>query len=96
MELNVGYIVASIDLVIGVMVVVLSSISSRRLKGGTLAWLSKIFMVCGIFYVIHAGVEVLGLGEDLYAVSALVATLLLGFCMVILDITTKMLGGSHE
>jgi hypothetical protein len=78
------------------MVVILAGISRSRLGGGVLSWTAALFLVCGVFYVVHAGVEVAGLGEELYAITALVATLLLAFCMVIIDITTKMLGGSNE
>lgn len=91
MTLDVGYVVAGIDLLVGIIIVILASTAAVRLKGSTLFWSSALLLGTGILFVAHAGVEVFGLGEELYVVTALVATLLLAFTMVIIDITTKML-----
>lgn len=90
--MEVGYIIAGVDLVIGIIVVILSIISTSRLKGGILAWVSRAFMILALLFVTHAGVEIFGFGEELYAISALVATLMLAFCMVIIDIATQGAG----
>lgn len=92
MALDVGYVIAGIDLVVGLVILVLASITAKRLKGSTLYWTAALFLITGILFVVHAFVEVAGLGEGLYSVTALVATLLLAFTMVIIDITISMLG----
>ena len=90
--MDIGYLIAGLDLVIGIVVVILSIISTVRLKGGLLAWVSKAFMILALLFVTHAGIEIFGFGKELYAISALVATLVLAFCMVIIDIATEQLG----
>ena len=90
--MDIGYVIATIDLLVGIVVLYLASVSARRLKGSALYWSSVLFMLTGVFYVVHAGVEIFGFGEELYAVTALVATLFLFFTMIIVDITTSLLG----
>ncbi len=90
--MSVGYLIALIDLVVGVIVVYLGVVSARGLRGSTLFWSSVFYLATGAFFVIHAGVEVAGLGEELYAVTALVATIFLMSTMVIVDITIGLLG----
>ncbi|MEE8168336.1 MAG: hypothetical protein V3T58_05645 [Candidatus Hydrothermarchaeales archaeon] len=89
---NIEYLIAGIGLVVGVITVILASITAKKLKGGTLYWSSLLLLVTGLVFVVHAGIEVAGLGRELYAVTSLVATLLLGFTLVIIDITTQKLG----
>ncbi|MCX9011644.1 MAG: hypothetical protein OIN66_11055 [Candidatus Methanoperedens sp.] len=92
MELEIGFVIAGIDLVIGLAIFILAGVSAKRLKGGTLYWSAAFFFLTGVIFVIRAAIEVLELGSLLYAISALLMTLLLAFTMVIIDITTKMLG----
>ncbi len=92
MEFEIGYVIAGIDLVIGIAIFILAGISAKRLKGGTLYWSAAFFFLTGIIFVIRAAIEVLELGDLLYATSALLMTLLLAFTMVMIDITTRMLG----
>lgn len=97
MELNVGTVIAGIDLVVGIVIVflyvkILGSLTRKQLKGSTMYWASTLLFLTAFIYVIHAGVEVAGLGEGLYAVTGLVATILLGFTLVVIDIITQMLG----
>ncbi len=90
--MDVGLVIAAIDLVVGVVVAALTVITARRLRGGTLAWVAYALFTAGILFVTHAAVEVLGFGEELYAVTALVATLVLAFAVVIVSITLSVLG----
>lgn len=90
--MDVGYVIAALDFAVAILVVALMTVSARRLRGGTLAWVSYAVLVAGVLYAVHAGVEILGLGEDLYAVTALVATLVLSFAVVIVNITLTILG----
>ncbi|SNQ58983.1 hypothetical protein [Candidatus Methanoperedens nitratireducens] len=97
MELNAGTVIAGIDLVVGIVIVflyvkILGSLTRKQLKGSTMYWASTLLFLTAFIYVIHAGVEVAGLGEGLYAVTGLVATILLGFTLVVIDIITQMLG----
>jgi len=92
MNFDIGYIIAGVDLFVGIIILILLSITTQRLKGSTLFWTSLLFLITGIIYVVHALVEVGGYGEGLYAVTGLIATLLLAFTMVIIDITTRLLG----
>jgi hypothetical protein len=92
MEFDVGYVIAGIDLVVGLVILYLASITAHRLKGSTLYWTAVLFLITGVLFVVHAAVELAGLGEGLYGVTALVATLMLAFTMVIIDITISMLG----
>ncbi len=90
--MEVGEVVAIVDLIVGVMVIILGTMAYQNLKGGVLAWAPLFLTVTGIVYVVHAGTEVLGYGEGLYAVTGLVATLVLAFTMIIFGITLKLLG----
>jgi hypothetical protein len=92
MVFEIGYVIAGIDLVIGIAIFILAGISAKRLQGGTLYWSAAFFFLTGVIFVIRAAIEVLELGDLLYAASALLMTLLLAFTMVIVDITTKTLG----
>ncbi len=92
MELDVGPIIAGIDLGVGIFVVILSAISLRRLQGGVLAWVAGALLATAVLYVGHAGVETFGFGEELYAETALIATLLLGFSLAVVDLTLRKLG----
>ena len=90
--MDIGYLIAFIDLVVGVVILYLGGVAARRLRGSTFYWSSVLYLLTGAFFVVHAGVELAGLGEGLYAVTALVATLFLFFTMVIVDITVGLLG----
>ena len=92
MNFDIGYIIGTVDLIVGIIILILLSITTQRLKGSTLFWTSVLFLITAIIYVVHALVELSGLGEGLYAVTGLIATLMLAFTMVIIDITTKLLG----
>ncbi len=92
MKFDIGFVIVVINLVIGIVIAILSIKSARFLQGGILSWVARAFLVTGILYAVHAGIEVLGLGEELYAVSALVATLLFGFSLIIIGIVAKLLG----
>lgn len=92
MALEVGIIIAGIDLVIGITILILAGITAQRTRGSALYWASALLLVTGLVYVAHAAVEVSGLGEGLYGVTALIATILLAFTLVMIDITTQMLG----
>ncbi|MBI4312051.1 MAG: hypothetical protein HY681_09750 [Chloroflexi bacterium] len=90
--MDVGLVIAAIDLVVGVVVAALTLVAARRLRGGTLAWVAYALFAAGLLFVAHAAVEVLGFGEELYAETALVATLVLAFAVVIVNITLSVLG----
>lgn len=90
--MDIGYIIAFVDLMVGVAVLYLGTVAARRLTGSTLFWSALLFLLTGVFFVVHAGVEVAGFGEELYALTALVATLFLLFTMVVIDITVGLLG----
>lgn len=90
--MEVGHVVAIIDLIVGVVVIVLGFMAYQGLKGGVLAWAPLFLTITGIVYVVHAGVEVFGYGEALYAVTGMVATLVLAFTLIIFGITLKLLG----
>jgi hypothetical protein len=92
MAIEIGFVIAGIDLVIGIAIFLLAGISAKRLKGGTLYWSAAFFFLTGMLFVIRAGIEVFELGDLLYAISALIMTLLLAFTIVIIEITTKNLG----
>lgn len=93
MAIEIGYIIAGIDLLVGLFILGLMALVAKRLRGGVLFYLSACFVATGLLFVLHAGIEVAGLGEELYAVSALVATVVLFFTVVIADLTHRMLGG---
>jgi hypothetical protein len=90
MEFQISYVIAGIDLVIGIAILILASISAKRLKGGILFWSAEFFFLTGLIFVIRAAIEVLELGDELYAISALLITLLLAVTMVIIDITVNI------
>lgn len=90
--MEIGYIIAIIDLLVGAVVLYFGTVAARRLRGSTLFWSALLFLLTGVFFVVHAGVEVAGFGEEMYAVTALVATLFLLFTMVVVDITIGLLG----
>jgi hypothetical protein len=90
--MEIGVIIAGIDLIIGISIMILAGISAKRLKGGTLYWSAAFFFLTGVIFVVRAAIEVLELGSLLYAITGLLMTVILAFTMVIIDITTKMLG----
>ena len=90
--MEVGHVVAIVDLIVGVLVVIFGSMAYRNMKGGVLAWAPLFLTVTGVVYVIHAATEVFMHNEGLYAVTGLVATLALGFTVIIFGITLKLLG----
>lgn len=59
MAIEIGFVIAGIDLVIGIAIFVLAGISAKRLKGGTLYWSSAFFFLTGVIFVIRAAIEVL-------------------------------------
>ncbi|MEE9594198.1 MAG: hypothetical protein V3V92_02250 [Candidatus Hydrothermarchaeales archaeon] len=92
MEFDVEYLAHVFNLVAGVAIVILASITAKRLRGSTLYWASILFLATGLVFAAHTGVEIAGLDGGVYAVTALVVTLLLAFTLVIIDITTQTLG----
>lgn len=88
-----GYIIAVIDLVVGLLVAGMGIYAYGKLRGGVLSWSVLFLAVTGILYVVHAAVEVFEFGEVLYAVTALIATIALGLTLVICDKTLKLLEG---
>lgn len=94
---DVGIITTWIVLVVGIVIVILylkilGGLTTKQLKGSTFYWASTMLFLTALTFVLHAGVEVAGMGEEFYAVTGLIATLFLGFTLVILDIITQMLG----
>lgn len=90
--MDVGHIVAVVDLIVGICVLGFGISAYIRLRGGTLAWVALMLSITGIFYASHAGVEVFGFGEELYAVTAMLAILVWGFTLIICDVTIRLLG----
>ncbi len=93
MEFDVEYLSHVFNLVVSITIVILAFITAKRLRGSTLYWASTSFLATGLVFAAHAGLEIAGLEEGgVYAVTALVITLLLAFTLVIIDITTQTLG----
>ena len=90
----VGTIVAIINLIIGIIIVLLSISVLKKTKGSVIYWVALLYMFTAIMFVVHALVEVVFGYNDfaLYAVTALIATIMLAFTMIIIDISTRMLG----
>jgi len=91
---TVGTIVAVTNLLIGVVIVLLSISVLKKTKGSVIYWAALLYMFTAIMFVVHALVEVVFGYSDmsLYAVTALIATIMLAFTMIIIDISTRMLG----
>lgn len=89
---DIGYIISGVNLIVGVFILIMTLVIAHRLKGSILQWCAWLFLVTGLLFATHAWIGVTGLSEDLYALTALIATILLGFTLVIIDITTKVLG----
>lgn len=70
----------------------LATVSATRLRGSTMFWAAAVFVFTGLTYAAHAFAGVLGLGNGINAVSAYVAAILLFFLVVVLDISTRLLG----
>lgn len=90
------------NLLLGLVVLLLTYLAMDRFRKGTLVgarqmrsrifiWVSFLFVLTALLFVTHAFVEVVGLGEGLYAVTGLVTMLLLGFTVVLFDIGTELL-----
>jgi len=92
--MEIGLIIAIIDLAVGLFILILLGLVAKKLKGSMLFFLAFCFFLTAILYVAHAMIEVAGLGEGLYAVSALVATVVLFFTVLIADMTNRMLGAA--
>ena len=89
---DTGTVVASVDLLVGIAIVVMGGIAMNRLRGGTLFWVAGLLFVTGIMYVGHAGIEVFGVGDAFYAESATIVTMLLAFTMIVIHITIDVQG----
>jgi hypothetical protein len=94
---DIGPIIIGINFIVGLVILALASIAAKRLAGSTLFWVSLLFLITGALFVTHASVEFFTIGgeegfEALYGITALVATIVLAFSLIIIDITTKMLG----
>jgi len=94
--IDISLIVAGINLVVGIVIVFLATSAAKKLRGKTLYWAAILFMFTGITYAIHAAVEVLGFGEGLYAMTALVAAIFLSNTLLIIDVTSSRPGRNHE
>lgn len=62
-----------------------------RSRGGILVWVIIMLFLTSLMFVTHAAVEVLGLGDDLYAVSGLVASIFMYFLVIVVHMVTKLL-----
>ncbi|MFQ5900838.1 MAG: hypothetical protein ACE5IH_04710 [Thermodesulfobacteriota bacterium] len=90
--MDIGHVVAFIDLVVGIFVLGFGISAFNRLRGGTLSWAALFLSISGFSYVVHAASEVFGFGQELYSVTALLVILILGFTLIIFDMTLKLLG----
>lgn len=88
----VGYVIAGIDLFVCICILIMTLVIAHRLKGSVLQWSIWFFLITGMLYAAHAWIEITHLSEELYGLTALIAILMLGFTLIIIDITTRILG----
>ena len=86
----IHYVIALINLVVGVIIFSLLVYSIRRLKKVKHMFnISLTFLVVAILFVIHAAFEVLGFRAIYYALTALISTVLLGYVVIVLYLKTS-------
>ncbi len=78
----IHHTVAWINFVLGAIILVLLVISVTRLyRIKHMFYISISFMIVAVLFLVHATVEVLHLSHYYYAITALIATLLLGYAV---------------
>ena len=85
-------VVTVMNLVLASCAVGLACLSASRLRGSTMFWAAAVFVFTGLTYAAHALAATVGLGSGINAMSAYVAAILLFFLIVVLDISTRILG----
>jgi hypothetical protein len=83
---------SAINVLIGLGIVFGANLTAKRLRGSTMFWVAAVFLFTGLTVVAHGLAEILNLGAGTSAVSSYVATILLFFAVVIVDLSTKVLG----
>lgn len=58
MDIEIGFIIAAIDLIIGIAIFIMAGISAKRLKGGILYWSAAFFFMTGVIFVIRAAIVI--------------------------------------
>lgn len=78
-------IVAWANFIIGVLILSLILASIMRLRGiKHMFRISLSFTAVAIILIVHAGIEVWEIGDIYYALTGLIATLLLGYAVILL------------
>ncbi|MEK6984259.1 MAG: hypothetical protein AABX33_06820 [Nanoarchaeota archaeon] len=87
----VHIIVAWINFIIGIIIVSLILASILRLREiKHMFYISISFALVAVIFIIHGAIEVWGIGDIYYALTALIATLLLGYTVVLLRIKSSI------
>ena len=84
-------IVAWINFVISIIIISLifaSIIKLREIKH--MFYITLAFATVAVLFVVHAAIEVWNFGANLYALTALIATILLGYAIIVLRIKSSM------
>lgn len=84
-------VVAWINFIIGVLILSLTLASIMRLREiKHMFKVALIFALVAIVFVVHAGIEVWEIGDNYYALTALIATLLLGYAIRLLYVKSSI------
>ena len=89
MALDLGNIIGSINLLAALLILFFGIKAVKKFKKAEMVWATYLLLISGILFVVHAAIEIGGLGEGLYAVSGLVLTLIMGFTIVLFDINVR-------
>jgi uncharacterized membrane protein YtjA (UPF0391 family) len=81
-----------LNLILALGVVGLATLTATRLRGSTMFWAAAVLVFTGLTYAAHAVVVTAGLGGGIAGVSSYVAAILFFFLVVVLDISTRLLG----
>jgi len=85
-------VVSVLNLIVAMGAVGVAALTASRLRGSTMFWAAAVLVFTGLTYAAHAAAVVAGMGAAMNAMSAYVAAILFFFLVVVLDISTRLLG----
>lgn len=89
--LDIGLIVAWVDFIVAILIVFLTIITIKNLKVGKLLSIIGFFVAAtGIIYAAHVAIDVFGLGEELYAMTAFFSSMMLGVVILVVYLTISL------
>jgi hypothetical protein len=71
---------------------ILGFLTYLAMRGGTLGWSAAMFFLVGVLCLSHSAAEIFELADEIKGMSALGASFATAFSVIILEITSNMMG----